>query len=399
MSIHATAPRRPLKWPLLLIEVCQSFACTLLMFGQPFYSRHVLHWPIWRIALVQMLVGLLSIAGSLAGGRGVQRLGAQRTMMIGYAGLSVGALLGLTAPAGWNLFLAVIFTALFQGCVFTSVQSSLARGEDAHNTQKYVSAFNISWSSASSVAFFVITPLISSYGPPALFIIPLVCMAINIGATLSSVGRIQNIPETDHGVTSSLGHDVPELHRRTLRHIGWVVNPCAYLMINVINPCNPVIAKQLGLQFAVASSWLSAWFFTRMLAFWLFRCWNGWQFRINVMLGCFSAMVIAFTGVMMSQTIWLQVLSQVLFGGSVAMIIQMSLFYSLVGSRTRGRHAGIHEGVVAAGSALGAGLAALGDWLAAGRLEVTWVLTMGVMCLSVIFITAHVMRLRRPLYV
>ncbi|MHB1462891.1 MAG: MFS transporter [Armatimonadota bacterium] len=399
MSNLATEPRRPTKWPLLLIEVCQSFACTLLMFGQPFYSRHVLHWPIWRIALVQMLVGLLSIAGSLAGGRGVQRLGAKHTMLIGYTGLSVGALLGLTAPAGWNLFLAVIFTALFQGCIFTSVQSSLTRGEDARNTQKYVSAFNISWSSASSVAFFVITPIMSSYGPPALFILPLLCLCVNCAATLISVGRIQSIPETDHSITGSQGETVPERRRRIFRHIGWIANPCAYLMINVINPCNPVIAKQLGLQFAVASSWLSAWFFMRMLTFWLFRCWNGWQFRINVMLGCFAVMVIAFTGVMMSQTLWLQVLSQVLFGGSVAMTIQMSLFYSLVGSRTRGRHAGIHEGVVAAGSALGAGLAALGDWLGDGRLEVTWLLALGILCLSAIFIATHVMSLRRPLSV
>lgn len=316
-------------------------------------------------------------------------------MLIGFTGLSIGAVLGLTAPTGWNLFLAVMFTALFQGSVFTSVQSSLARGEDAANTQKYISAFNISWSSASSVGFFVITPLISLCGPPVLFIIPLGCLAINLVTTLASMSRIESIPDISHGVTNAQGEDVSESRRRLFRHIGWIANPSAYLLINVVNPCNPIIAKQLELHFAVSSSWLSAWFFMRMISFWLFSRWSGWHFRLNIMLSCFGVMVTAFTGMFLSHTLAMQVFCQILFGASVAMIIQMSLFYSLVGSRTRGRHAGIHEGVVAAGSAVGAALAASGDWLRSGELGVTLLLTLSVLSLSAISIGVHAWKLKQ----
>ena len=364
------------------------------MFGQPFYSRHVLHWPIWRIALVQMIVGLLSVVGSLMGGRNVQHIGAKRTMLIGYTGLCVGAVSGLTAPQGWNVFLAVVFTALFQGSVFTSVQSSLSRGENSQRTQKYVSAFNISWSSASSVGFFVITPLIGLCGSSALFIIPMICIAINTLFTLLYIARIEKIPDLPKQVTDSQGVDISEGKRAIFRHIGWIANPTAYLLINVINPCNPLIAKQLGLSFTTSSSWLSVWFFTRMITFLVFSRIKSWQFRVEAMFGSYITMAIAVIGMFTTHQLAVQVLCQLMFGASVAMIIQMSLFYSLVGSKTKGRHAGIHEGVVAAGSAVGAGIAASGDLLSSGHLSITLAITCVVLFINASAITTLTGQLR-----
>jgi predicted MFS family arabinose efflux permease len=105
----------------------------------------------------------------------------------------------------------------------------------------------------------------------------------------------------------------------------------------------------------------SVWFWSRLSAFIWFSVWTGWQYRFNWLLGAFICLIASFVAILVSTQIWMLVLAQVIFGLTIGLIYQSSLFYSMDAGESKGKTGGLHEAAIGLGIFIGPsfGVAAL----------------------------------------
>lgn len=352
------------KWYLQVVQVGQSVATTMILYGQPYYAKQSLGWSPSTIALTQVAVGALTAVGSVLGGRVIEREGTRASLRRGLYGLVAGALAGWVLPEGWNMLVAIVLVAGFQGFIWPAIEAALTRGEPQERVQHLVGVYNLGWSGASGLAFFLTTPLMSAFGLRAMFALPLMLYLVNLMLVWKVLPDYDRIPDEHHTVVDPEGVELTPQQRRAFRLLGWLANPMAYVAMNVIVTYNPVVAQRMGVSFATASSWFSLWFYVRMAAFELLRRWSGWHYRPNLLFAAFGVTMLSFAGMMLAPSLGVHLVAQVLFGLSIGLLYQSSLFYSMAGSPEKGAHGGFHESFIGLGIATGASMAFLGDRLA-----------------------------------
>lgn len=352
------------KWQLQVVQVGQSVATTMILYGQPYYAKAALGWSPATIALAQIAIGILTAVGAVLGGRVIERDGSRASLRRGLYGLVAGSLAGWVLPEGWNMLVAIVLVAGFQGFIWPAIEAALTRGEPQKRVQHLVGMYNLGWSGASGLAFFLTTPLMSAFGLRAMFVLPLMLYVVNLMLVWKVLPDYDRIPDTHHRVIDPEGIELTSAQRHAFRLLGWLANPMAYVAINVIVTYNPVVAQRIGVSFTTASSWFSLWFYVRMAAFELLRRWSGWHYRPNLLFAAFGVTMLSFAGMMLAPSLGMHLLAQVLFGLSIGLLYQSSLFYSMAGSAEKGTHGGFHESFIGLGIAAGASMAFVGDHLA-----------------------------------
>jgi len=352
------------KWQLQVVQVGQSIATTMILYGQPFYARRALDWSPASIAVTQIVIGVLTAIGSVLGGWLIERRGCRASMTLGLTGLIVGALAGWLLPEGWNMVTAVALVACSQGFVWPALEAAITRGEPQHRVQHLVGIYNLGWSGGSGFSFFITTPVMSAFGLRAMFALPLAIYLFNLLLVRKLLPDYDSIPDKHHTVVDPEGVELTPQQRHAFRLLGWLANPMAYVAINVIVTYNPLVAQRIGVSFATASSWFSLWFYVRMLAFELLRRWSGWHYRPNLLFAAFGVAMLSFAAMMLAPSLLVHLLAQVAFGLSIGLLYQSSLFYSMAGSAQKGTHGGFHESFIGLGLATGASLAFVGDRIA-----------------------------------
>ncbi len=372
------------KWQLQVFQAGQSIATTMILYGQPYYARRALDWQPATIAIAQITIGVLTAIGSVLGGRVIERHGCRVSFRAGLAGVATGALAGLVLPEGWNMIVAISLVGCFQGFIWPAIEAAIARGEPQDRVQHLVGMYNLGWSGASGLAFFITTPVMSLLGLRALFAVPLLLYLLNMLVLWKLLPDYDSLPDEHHTVVDAEGVELTPEQRHAFRLMGWLANPMAYVAINVIVTYNPVVAQRIGLSFATASSWFSLWFYVRMLAFDLLRRWRGWHYRPGMLMTAFVVAMASFAGMMLAPSLAVHLVAQVLFGLSIGLLYQSSLFYSMAGSEAKGTHGGFHESFIGLGIASGATLALVGDRLAPQTPGVSVLLVWTVMALGLI---------------
>ncbi len=374
------------KWQLQVLQVGQSVATTMILYGQPYYAKRALGWTPSSIALAQITIGVLTAIGSVLGGRVIERRGCRASMKVGLLGVGTGALAGLSLPEGWNMVVAIALVGCFQGFIWPAIEAAMNRGEPQHRVQHLVGLYNLGWSGASGFSFFITTPLMSAFGLRAMFALPLLLYLCNMFVVWKVLPDYDSLPDEEHTVVDPEGVELTPEQRHAFRLMGWLANPMAYVAINVIVTYNPLVAQRIGVSFATASSWFSLWFYVRMLAFDLLRRWSGWHYRPALLMTAFGVMVISFTAMMLAPSLGVHLIAQALFGLSIGLLYQSSLFYSMAGSEQKGTHGGFHESFIGLGLTSGATLAFVGDRLAPQTPGVSVALVWTVMAVGLLFL-------------
>ena len=222
----------------------------------------------------------------------------------------------------------------------------------------------------------------STFGLRALFALPLVLYLVNMLMVWKVLPDYDSLPDEHLTVVDAEGMELTPQQRHAFRLMGWLANPMAYLAINVIVTYNPVVAQRIGVGFATASSWFSLWFYVRMLSFDLLRRWSGWHYRPGLLMASFGVAMVSFAGMMLAPSLPVHLLAQVMFGLSIGLLYQSSLFYSMAGSEEKGTHGGFHESFIGLGIASGATLALVGDRVAPQTPGLSVLLVWAVMALG-----------------
>jgi MFS family permease len=140
--------------------------------------------------------------------------------------------------------------------------------------------------------------------------------------------------------------------------LAWLANPFAYIAINTLVAVMPVVATRLGLSTTQAGICASVWCFARMAAFYGFWHWPGWHYRFRWLLIAFITLIVAFAAILLTPSLAVLVLAQVVFGIASGLIYYSSLFYSMDAGDTKGEHGGIHEAAIGLGNFAGPAIGA-----------------------------------------
>jgi hypothetical protein len=131
--------------------------------------------------------------------------------------------------------------------------------------------------------------------------------------------------------------------------MAWLANPFAYVAINTIIAIIPGLAQRHELTPMWAGFFCSVWFFARFGAFAALWLWPGWHYRFRWFVGAYSMLLLGFSVILLSPSLWPVLIAQVAFGAAVGLVYYSSLFYSMDVGETKGEHGGIHEAAIGAG--------------------------------------------------
>ena len=379
--------KTPSKWLLTAIEYMVNIATTFMMYGQPYYAEQ--HgWSIWQMSVYQMMFGILIGVSAVYGGRAVERWGADKALMLGLAGTLLAAVIGIFAPAGWNLNVALLLTGVFPNFIWPAIESTLMRGEDNAGVQRNVLRYNIGWAGGSATAFFFTSKMASlggdaNNGARSLFFIPALMCLVSMVMSAMYMKKFLETPDTQHPVVTNDGYRLTAKDREVFRRLGWLYNPMGYLILTICALLTPQFAHKMHLNLATSSMALSVFLLVRFCTFFVLGRWKGWCYNVKMLLSCYFGLALAIIIMIFAPTIYVHVIGQVILGVCLAMGYQSSLFYSMAGSDSKGEHGGGHEAVIGLGIAVGAFCVGFGSLFAPEGL--LWkVLTPGIMGIAII---------------
>ena len=305
--------------------------------------------------LFAALNGFLYIFASWFGGKFAQRRGNFAALVVGFSTLVVAMVCGLGAasPAahtlvmvGWTLGVSFTWPALEAMAADSTSRSGLTR---------MVGVYNVVWASGAALAYFTGGALLEMLGPRSLYWLP----ASVHGGQLILVWWLHGVskrlprhpgalpPGRGDGKASS-PHPLPADARLFLK-LAWVANPFAYIAMNTIIPLIPDLAAKLGLSTVAAGFVASVWMFARLGAFAVLWWWPGWHYRFGWLAGAYLLMGASFAALLLSASLTVIVVAQLVFGVSVGLIYYSSLFYSMDVGETKGEHGGFHEALIGMG--------------------------------------------------
>ncbi|MHB1462543.1 MAG: MFS transporter [Armatimonadota bacterium] len=378
--------KTPSKWLITAIGFFVNIATTLMMYGQPYYAEQH-RWTIWQMSVWQMAFGVGIAISAVYGGKFVEKYGADRSLNLGLAGTLLAALVGIFAPAGWNLNLALLLTGIFPNFIWPATESTLMRGENNAGVQRNVLKYNLGWAGGSATAFFF-TSKLASYGGPnfaarGLFGVPALMCILALVLSVAFMKKFLQIPDTQHPVETNDGYRLTAKDRKIFRRLGWIFNPMGYVILTICALLTPQFANKMHLNLETSSMFLSVFFLVRLSCFVLFGRWKGWCYHVPMLLSSYFGLAVALLIMMLAPNIYIHMIGQVILGFCLAMGYQASLFYSMAGSETKGEHGGGHEAVIGLGIGIGAFCVGCGSLFA--QHELLWkVMAPGIMGITVI---------------
>lgn len=341
----------------------QQFPATVFLYGEPFFARERFQWSTGRIGLSQAFVGLAIAVSSYIGGKIAHKRSPR-------AGVSWGIALSIAFSfMGWALGRTELFFVLsFAGFAFCSslawpgIEVALVEGRSIGRVAQNISYYNLTWSFGSALSFLLATPLMTLLGLKALLLLPAILYLLNlfllrwlfpkdIAPEKEGEETPDEIAEGGRIEAERKTHSAEE--RRAFRMLGWVANPFAVVALNVFISSTPAIQTRLHIPLAIASVWCSLWLFFRTLSFELIRRWTWWHYRWGFLVFVFFVMMASFAAETLAPNLAVLAAAQAVFGLSLGLLYQSSLFYSLADSEAAGEHGGVHECVIGLGNMSG----------------------------------------------
>jgi MFS family permease len=312
--------------------------------------------------------GFVYMVASFSFGRWGRQIGFLRCLRIAFATVTLTLVIGSQVTGTLGQMIVFTFAAFSMGFIWAPLQALCCAGESPDRVQSIVGIYNTIWASLVALGYFVGGALYEAW-PKGIFLVPAIIAAVQL--LLAAGMRMDSIKKTEPTPPSSVEEEraVPTVVARAFLKMCWIANPFAFVAANVCTPTIPTLAEKFGLTPTMAGVFCSVWLFARAAGFVLFWNWKGWHYRMRWLVLAFLGTIAGFAGILMSPTLVLVLLAQLLFGLALGLIYYSSLYYSMhVDTDSQGEHGGIHEAVIGAGNCIGP-LIGAGAILAFPRVE------------------------------
>jgi len=337
---------------LFLFEGINSFAAVFYSNYLFFYMKQTFNFGDFENLLLAALNGFVYIFAAWQGGKFAQKNGNIKSIIIGTAGVIAALIIGFTFNTAGAQIGAFILWTISVCLIWPALEAVVSEGS-SQKLSSMVGIYNMIWAGAAALAYFITGFIIERIGIKSIFLFPLFLHIIQITILLPlSVYHLKKEKLTTEYDAPAVEKVKPSYSDKFL-HMAWIANPFSYIAISTVIPLIPSISSKMGLSTASAGFVCSIWMFARLGAFLTLWKWNGWHYRFRWLAGSFIVMVSSYTGMLLAESLFILILSQIAFGISIGIIYYSSLYYSMHASDEKGANGGLHEAMIGGGLFVG----------------------------------------------
>ena len=324
---------------------------------------------------VQVRLGMAAGAGlvyglaAIFGGRLVDTLGQRRvSTALALACIPI-FFLGATAVIHRNmpeLFLFLLLLNLCLGPLWPAVESAITRCPGKMKLGKRMALYNLNWSTTGFVAACIVGGLAQWFSWPGVFYIAaaisvlvwIIIVRLPAPPSAAEAMPAEDLPEQQQQQYAGIILNSPQSGK--LLHMAWLSNLLAFVAANTVTPFMPTITLALGVKsYALATALSSFASLACVGGFLLTTFWAGWHYRIRWTMIPFACLVIGSVAMLLSQSLLMFIVAQILYGFALAMLYSESIYYSMHLGAGSAAKAGVHEGLIGIGATLGPGVLAV----------------------------------------
>jgi len=307
-----------------LIEAASAFCSSLFLLSIFFWTRARFGFSDTENLMLGAVQGLAHISGSNIGGRLGDRLGYNRILVTGLAGVSLTCLLGWTHDGRW---IPYAVTALYGTCIgmtWPVLEAGAMHIPGRLSMPQRTGVYNLVWSCAGSCGF-ALSGLAFQLNPDTIFWISASVHALQLGWISYQRGR--------HPLTGNTADEIPHSGKSVdaetklyFRNISWLSNGLGYFLAGTFAALTPYLGDRHGLS-ASWTIWLgTSLLVARAFGFAILYRWKGWQYRWNwSRYALFSAPLILAV-ILFADTLMLVVAGCLGLGFSFSLSYAMSLY-------------------------------------------------------------------------
>lgn len=305
------------------------------------------------------LHGGIYIVAAWNGGRFAERRGYLTSLVVGFAGLTVCLAISSRLDSAGALLAMIVPYTIALLFVWPAVEALVTEHEPPHRIPHMIGVYNLTWSTATALAYFSGGRLYEAIGRTAVFVVPGVMFFTSLLVVFWLRPRVAAVAATlPPDVVEPAHHpDARALRQRvppaTFLQLAWIANPFAYMAMYTVLAVMPDLAVRLGLSPGRVGLFCSVWFFARVVAFAVLWAWPGWHYRFRWMVGAFLVIIAGFASILLAPALWVMVVAQVFFGLAAGLIYYSSLFYAMDVGEAKGEHGGLHEAAIGIGICAG----------------------------------------------
>jgi len=332
-----------------LIEGLNSFGTTIFFLGVFFHARLLHSFSDTENLLLAATQGGAYVLATRAGGRFADRVGPNRSVAIGLAGMCLALVAGWQSTQPWALFAAVALYSAAMALTWPALEAAIARAPGRIPLARRAGLYNVIWSFTGSAGFIAAGTLFT-FDPDAIFWAPLAAHAMEIAWFAIRSGSLRTTTLPDR--RAALKAVMPEAQARFLKS-AWVANGLSYFLFGAFAALAPTLGERLGLSPRLAIWLVSAYLVTRSASFVLFWRWDGWEYSR----GCLAAALVlppaAFAAVFFIPSPRVVIGALAVLGAMSGLAYSASLHASLDREGGKGEGGGLHEWVIGLGTLLG----------------------------------------------
>ena len=369
-----------------LVEGLNAFGTTLFFLGVFFHARFLHGFSDTANLLLAATQGGAYVLATRAGGRFADRVGPNRSVVTGLAGMCLALTLGWQSSQAWGLFAAVALYSASTALTWPALEAAIARAPGRVPLARRAGLYNVTWSFTGSAGFFA-GGAIFAFAPDAVFWVPMAAHVLELGWFAL---RTNQLPQKTHGSliaqkdgllhADCADHNEdapatllrPEAQARFLKS-AWIANGLSYFLFGAFAALAPSLGERLGLDPRLAIWLVSAYLFTRSASFVLFWRWEGWEYSRGWLSAALFLPPAAFAAVFFVPSPRAVIVALAVLGAMSGLAYSASLHVSLDREGGEGEGGGLHEWVIGLGTLLGpfagaAGVRLLGGIAGAGGL-------------------------------
>jgi len=269
---------------------------------------------------------------------------------------------GLIEPALWVFI--VIFSAA-TGIFWPIVEGYLSGGRSGKDLRSAIGRFNIVWSIALVLSFWLMAPLLGDH--------PFLIFSLLGVLQLLMCGLLYWFPSHPPKHLQEHRPPTPEVYVPLLS-IFRVLLIASYIVLSALSPLLPIVEDKLGIDVHWKTPLASAWLTSRVLLFIIFERWHGWHGRWWTPWTGMGLMIVGFSACMLSPMAGQLGLATlmgglIIMGMGIAMTYYGALYYAMAVGNAEVNAGGKHEAVIGLGYTLGPLLGLTGLGISGGSPE------------------------------
>ena len=308
--------------------------------------------------LLGVLMGAIYIPAALAAGPVLRRLDARGSTIsprsILAALVAIGGVAALIPPLAsrlssdpcWSIWLTAGVYCASTGLMWPIVEWYLSGGRKHNALRSATGKFNITWTGAIVVCFWLLFPFLETAPLDVLAVLA----SLHLAGLIIVLGLpARPAPPLDHHEPHPPVYDkMLPVARRLL--------PISYLLMSALGPYFPGALTKLGVELRWQPILASIWLIARFAAMITLERWQGWHQSWATHITGASLLLLGFVGCILAPiagSLPLMALSLAVFGVAMGVIYTAALYYALEVGGHSADAGGAHEALIGIGYTVG----------------------------------------------